>query len=93
MHPANAFLKITVPLVLPGIVAGATMNFVTAMNELSSSLVLYVGRTVTMPIAIYLLVTDGEYGTASALATILLAVTAVLVYVAFRITGNERSLM
>ena len=93
LHPGRAFLKITVPLVLPGIVAGATMSFVTAMNELSSSLVLYVGRTVTMPVAIYLLVTDGEYGTASALASILLAVTAVLVYTAFRITGNERSLM
>ncbi len=93
VHPGMAFLKITVPIVLPGIVAGATMSFVTAMNELSSSLVLYVGRTVTMPVAIYLLVTDGEYGTASALATILLAVTAVLVYAAFRITGSERSLV
>jgi iron(III) transport system permease protein len=93
VHPGRAFLKITVPIVLPGIVAGATMSFVTAMNELSSSLVLYVGRTVTMPVAIYLLVTDGEYGTASAQATILLAVTAVLVYAAFRITGSERSLM
>ncbi len=93
VHPGMAFLKITVPIVLPGIVAGATMSFVTAMNELSSSLVLYVGRTVTMPVAIYLLVTDGEYGTASALSTILLAVTAVLVYAAFRITGSERSLM
>ena len=93
LHPGRAFLRITVPLVLPGIVAGATMSFVTAMNELSSSLVLYVGRTVTMPISIYLLVTDGEYGTASALSTILLTATAVLVYIAFRVSGNERSLM
>jgi iron(III) transport system permease protein len=89
-HPARAFLKVTVPLILPGIVAGAMMSFVTAMNELSSSLVLYVGRTMTMPVSIYLLVMDGEYGTASALATMLLAVTGVLVYGAFRLSGRDQ---
>ena len=57
------------PLILPGIMAGALMSFVTAMNELSSSLVLYVGSTITMPVRIYLSVMDGEYGTASALST------------------------
>ena len=45
------------------------MSLVTAMNELSSSLVLYVGSTMTMPVRIYLAVLDGEYGTASALST------------------------
>jgi iron(III) transport system permease protein len=89
-HPARAFLRVTVPLILPGIVAGAMMSFVTAMNELSSSLVLYVGSTVTMPVSIYLLVMDGEYGTASALSTVLLLITAVLVYGAFRLSGRDQ---
>ncbi len=88
-HPARAFRRITVPLIMPGIVAGAMMSFVTAMNELSSSLVLYVGSTVTMPVSIYQLVLDGEYGMASALASILLGVTAVLVYGAFRVSGRD----
>ena len=38
------------PLIMPGIVAGGLLSFVTAMNELSSSLVLYVGSTMTMPV-------------------------------------------
>jgi iron(III) transport system permease protein len=93
-HPARAFLKVTAPIILPGVIAGGMMSFVTAMNELSSSLVLYVGETITMPVRIYLLVLDGEYGTASALSTILLSVTGVLVYGAFRLSGNrERSLL
>lgn len=90
LHPARAFLRVTVPLILPGIVAGAMMSFVTAMNELSSSLVLYVGSTATMPVSIYLLVMDGEYGTASALATLLLLVTGALVYAAFRFSGRDQ---
>ncbi len=89
-HPARVFLRVTVPLIGPAIVAGAMMSFVTAMNELSSSLVLYVGRTVTMPVSIYLLVLDGEYGTASALSTILLLITAALVVGAFRLSGRDQ---
>jgi hypothetical protein len=39
------------------------MSFITAINELSSSLILYVGRTMTMPVRIYQSVLDGEFGT------------------------------
>ncbi|MCG7394899.1 iron ABC transporter permease [Microvirga sp. ACRRW] len=89
--PGKAFLKVTVPLILPGIMAGALMSFVTAMNELSSSLVLYVGSTITMPVRIYLSVMDGEYGTASALSTILLTMTVIAVYAAFHLSGRKES--
>ncbi|HZH12639.1 MAG TPA: iron ABC transporter permease [Microvirga sp.] len=89
--PSKAFLKVTVPLILPGIMAGALMSFVTAMNELSSSLVLYVGSTITMPVRIYLSVMDGEYGTASALSTILLVLTVTAVYAAFHVSGRKES--
>ncbi len=84
--PAQAFLRVTLWLILPGVFAGALMSFVTAINELSSSLVLYVGSTMTMPVRIYLSVLDGDYGTASALATILLAVTAIAVVAALKLT-------
>jgi iron(III) transport system permease protein len=89
--PSKAFMKVTVPLIVPGILAGALMSFVTAMNELSSSLVLYVGSTITMPVRIYLSVMDGEYGTASALSTILLTMTVIAVYAAFHLSGRKES--
>lgn len=89
--PGKAFMKVTVPLIVPGILAGGLMSFVTAMNELSSSLVLYVGNTITMPVRIYLSVMDGEYGTASALSTILLTLTGLAVYAAFHLSGRKES--
>jgi iron(III) transport system permease protein len=89
--PGRAFLKVTLPLMLPGVVAGALMSFITAINELSSSLILYVGRTMTMPVRIYLSVLDGEFGTASALSTILLAATGLAVFVVFRISDRKES--
>ena len=72
---------------LPGIISGAIMSWVTAVNELSSSIVLYVGRTMTMPVRIYLSVLDGLFGTASALATILLFSTAIALFIVNRFLG------
>jgi iron(III) transport system permease protein len=92
--PFQAFIRITVPLIVPGIVAGAMLSFVTAINELSSSLVLYVGSTITMPVRIYLLILDGDFGTAAAMSTILLVLSGVAVYLAFRLMGrNEQALL
>jgi iron(III) transport system permease protein len=92
--PARAFGRITLPLMLPGVVAGLLMSFITALNELSSSLILYVGRTMTMPVRIYLSVLDGEFGPAAALSTILLIVSGAAVYTVFRLSGrNENALL
>lgn len=82
--PGRAFRTITLPLMRAGIVSGAIMSWVTSMNELSASIILYVGQTMTMPIKIYLSVVDGYFGTASAMSTILLAVTGIAVYIVNR---------
>jgi hypothetical protein len=65
--PVKAFWKVTVPLMVPGIMAGAMMSFITAINELSSTLLLYTARTTTMPVKVYSAVLDGEFGIAAAL--------------------------
>ena len=79
--PGRTFRTITLPLMKTGIISGAIMSWVTSMNELSASLLLYVGKTVTMPIKIYLSVADGYFGTASAMSTILLVVTGVSMFI------------
>ena len=87
--PGVAFVRVTLPLMLPGIVAGAMMAFVTAINELSASIVLYVGGTVTMPVRIYLSVLDGEFGTAAALSSILLVCTGVAVFIILKLSESK----
>ena len=89
--PSKAFIKITLPLMMPGIIAGALMAFVTAINELSSSIILYVGGTVTMPVRIYLSVLDGEFGTAAALSSILLVTTGIAVYAVLSISESKEN--
>lgn len=79
--PGRTFRTVTLPLMKSGIISGAIMSWVTSMNELSASILLYVGKTMTMPIKIYLSVMDGYFGTASAMSTILLVVTGVSMFI------------
>jgi iron(III) transport system permease protein len=89
--PPVAFLKVTIPLILPGLIVGSLMGFITAINELSSTLILYDSGTITMPVKIYLAVLDGEFGLAAALSTVLLLCTGVCVYAVFRFADNRDS--
>jgi iron(III) transport system permease protein len=75
---------------LPGILSGAIMSWVTSINEISASILLYVGKTMTMPIRIYLSVLDGYFGPASAMSTILLCATAICLYVVNRFFGLNK---
>ncbi|RYH07139.1 iron ABC transporter permease [Tropicimonas sp. IMCC6043] len=89
--PLSAFLKVTVPLILPGLIVGSLMSFITAINELSGTLIIYDSGTLTMPVSIYLAVLDGEFGLAAALSTVLLLCTGVCVYAVFRFSENRDS--
>jgi len=87
--PGRTFRTVTLPLMKAGIVSGAIMSWVTSMNELSASILLYVGKTMTMPIKVYLSVLDGYFGTASAMSTILLLVTGIALYLVNRWAGKS----
>ncbi len=79
--PGRTFRTVTLPLMQGGIISGAIMSWVTSMNELSASILLYVGGTMTLPIKIYLSVVDGYFGTASAMSTILFVVTGIAMFI------------
>ena len=51
--PIQAFLTVTIPAVMPGIITGALLMFILAFNEFLVSLFLTDARTVTLPVQIY----------------------------------------
>ena len=51
--PAYTFRHVTLPLIKPGIVAGAVFAAVTSFGEVSVSLFLTAPGTVTMPVRIF----------------------------------------
>lgn len=89
--PLTTFIKVTLPLIMPGLIVGSLMSFITAINELSSTLILYTAKTVTMPVKIYVSVIDGEFGVAAALSSLLLLSTGLCVYLVFRLSGDKET--
>jgi iron(III) transport system permease protein len=88
--PMQGFWKIMVPLMRPGILAGASIAWVEIFNELSASIVLYTGATRTLPIAAYQQSLGGsDVGMAAAYASILIGITALALIVLTRIGGQR----
>lgn len=87
--PMKTFFKITVAMMLPGVLSGAILSWITVINELSSSVILYSGQTKTMSVAIYSEVVRGNYGTAAALSTILILTTVVSLIIFFGVRGKK----
>lgn len=89
----KTFRRITLPLMLPGVISGAILSWITIITELSTSIILYTAKTKTMTIAIYTEVIRGNYGVAAALATILLIVTVISLLLFFKISGQKEVTM
>lgn len=90
-HWLYTFRRVSVPLILPGIISGSILTFSTLLQELSTTILLYGSRTRTVPIQIYGAVADGKLGEASALSVILLAVVFILVYATNKSKGRNLS--
>ncbi|TBL71462.1 iron ABC transporter permease [Paenibacillus thalictri] len=87
--PMKTFFKTTAILMLPGVLSGAILSWVTTINELSSTVVLYHGSTATITVSIYREVVNGTYGTAAALASILSLCTIVSLIIVNKISGKR----
>ncbi len=85
----RVFVQITLPMILSGIVAGAILSWISIITELSASLLLYTTRTRTMTVAIYTEVLNGNYGVAAALSTLLTALTILLLFAFYRLSGKR----
>ena len=87
--PAKSFGKITAKMMMPGVLSGAILSWITLINELSSSVMLYTANTRTMSVAIYNEVIRASYGTAAALATILTVTMVISLLIFFKVSGSK----
>ncbi len=87
--PFRTFWRITVPLMLPAILSGATLAWMTTIGELSSSILLYSGPWATMSVEIFTQVFSNHFGTASALASILIGAAAAPLFLLYRLLGDR----
>jgi iron(III) transport system permease protein len=87
--PMKTFFKTTAVLMIPGVLSGAILSWVTTINELSSTIVLYYGATATITVAIYSEVFTANFGTAAALASILSLSTIISLIIVSKLSGKN----
>ena len=85
----KTFLRVMVPMMLPGVLAGAIMSWITLISELSSSVILYTSRTMTLTVAIYSEVIRSNFGNAAAYSTILTLTSIISLLLFFKFSGGK----
>ena len=85
----RSFGEIMVPMMMPGVIAGAIMSWVTVISELSSSIMLYRASTQTLTVSVYTEVIRDCFGNAAAYSTVLTATSVVSMLLFFKLTGKR----
>lgn len=93
VSPMKTFFNVTARLMAPGILSGAILSWITCINELSSSVMLYGGKTSTISVAVYTEVVRNSYGTAAALASILTISTVISLLIFMKISKGKVSIV
>jgi len=85
----KTFFQITVPMMANGILSGAILSWVSIVTELSSSIILYNNKTITLTMSAYVAISRGNYGLACAFSAILTALTSLALLLYLLISKSE----
>jgi len=88
----QTFFKITLPSLMPGVISGALLMFMLALNEFIVSLIITVTETETLPVAIYGAIRGNISPQIAAVSSVYVLVAIVAIVVADRLVGLERFL-
>ena len=82
----QVFRKVTLPLLMPGVIAGATLAFVVSLDDFLITLMVAEAGSTTLPVYLYGMLRLGVTPEANAAATILLVVSVLAVVISYGFT-------
>lgn len=89
--PLFAFRRITLPLILPGVVSGSIFAFITSWDEVVVALLLTGGDTKTIPVLIWSQVRAELYPSMAAVGTMLIAMSAIVLAASQKLMSLDRN--
>jgi len=84
--PVNAFRYVTLPLIMPGVIAGALMAFTLSIDDFVITFFTAGAGTVTLPLAIYSMIKIAVTPEVNAVSTLLMLLTLVLIVIAAKLS-------
>ncbi len=85
----GTFVRVTLPTILPGVVAGALIAFTLSFDEFIIAFFTAGPSVITFPIRIYSMIRFGVTPVVNAVAALILALSFTLILIALRLTGRE----
>jgi len=79
-NPVETFLRVTLPLILPGVMAGALLAFTLSFDDFVITFFVAGVGSSTLPLKIYSMIKFGISPAINALSTIVLVTTMVLIF-------------
>ncbi|HKP10690.1 MAG TPA: extracellular solute-binding protein, partial [Blastocatellia bacterium] len=89
--PWQTFVKVTLPLILPAVVAAALLVFTLSLDDYVITSFVAGPGAATLPLKIYSMVKTGVTPEINAISTVLLAVTVMMVFVSDRLASGRKS--
>jgi len=86
----TVFTRIVLPLVLPGVVSGWVIAFITSFDELTMSIFIASPATTTLPVRIFLHIEDTIDPLVTAVSAVLVYATLIAIFVLDRWVGLEK---
>jgi spermidine/putrescine transport system permease protein len=86
--PAGAFRYVTLPLIMPGVIAGALMAFTLSIDDFVITFFTAGAGTVTLPLQIYSMIKIAVTPEVNAVSTLLMLLTLALIIIASRLAPS-----
>ena len=86
--PWDAFRYVTLPLIMPGVIAGALMAFTLSIDDFVITFFTAGAGTVTLPLQIYSMIKIAVTPEVNAVSTLLMLLTLALIIIASRLTPS-----
>jgi spermidine/putrescine transport system permease protein len=86
--PLNAFRYVTLPLIMPGVIAGALMAFTLSIDDFVITFFTAGAGTVTLPLQIYTMIKIAVTPEVNAISTLLMLLTLALIIVASKLSPS-----
>jgi putative spermidine/putrescine transport system permease protein len=91
--PFTLFRRITLPLILPGVVSGWVLAFITSFDEVTMTVFIASPSTTTLPVRMFLYIQDNIDPLVTSVSACVIAVTVLALVALDRAYGLERLLV
>jgi len=88
--PFTMFRRVTLPLILPGIVSGWVLAFITSFDEVTMTVFIASPSTTTLPVRMFLYIQDNIDPLVTSVSALLIFLTAIVMIALDRLYGLDR---